>query len=289
MFFYSEYMRCKMKKKRVFAGIIITVLILAAVGGGWQIYVRQQSKQYNLITLDTSGLPAPVPQPEMDTFVQLSEVRMHYQIYGHGKKPLILIHGNGGSVQSLDEAASYLANDYTVYLTESRCHGRSSDPGEISYSLMAKDMAEFIEALQLEKPYIMGHSDGGMIAIALASEYPDLPGAIISCGSNSHPSKFKPYFPFGVRVANLIHKDKLNDMMLTLPDFTQAYLGRITCPAYIVAGEYDIMWLSDTVYIHTAIRNSDIAIIKSATHSAYMSHDGRQAYVLAKDWFDKLK
>lgn len=274
--------------KKALTIILILVLAVAVGGGVWQIYVRKQSQKYNLITLDTSSLPAPVTQPSTDAFVQLSEVNMHYQVYGSGKKPLILIHGNGGSVASLDEAASYLANDYTVYLTESRCHGQSSDPGEISYSLMAKDIAEFIHTMGLEKPYIMGHSDGGMIAIALAAEYPDLPGAIISCGSNSHPSKFKPYFTIGVKISNLFHKDKLNDMMLTLPDFNEEYLGRITCPAYIVAGEYDIMWLSDTAYIHSAIKGSDVAIIKSASHSTYMSHDGGKAYVLAKNWLEKL-
>lgn len=274
--------------KKFLSVILILVLLVAAGGGAWQIYVRKQSQKYNLITLDKSSLPNPVTEPETDDFVQLSEVKMHYQIYGHGKTPLILIHGNGGSVKSLCEAASYLANDYTVYLTESRCHGQSSDPGKISYSLMAKDMSEFIKAMNLEKPLIMGHSDGGMIAIALAAEYPDLPGAIISCGSNSRPSTFKPYFTIGVKINNLFHKDKLNDMMLTLPDFNKDYLSKITCPAYVVAGEYDIMWLSDTVYIHSAIKNSDMAIIKSASHSSYMSHDGGQAYILAKDWFGSL-
>ena len=272
-----------------FLTVILIIALLVAVGGGaWQIYVRNESKKHNLITLDTTELPEPVAKPEIDDFVQLSEVKMHYQVYGHGKTPLILIHGNGGSVNSLCEAASYLANNYTVYLTESRCHGQSSDPGEISYSLMAKDMAEFIKAMNLEKPLIMGHSDGGMIAIAIASEYPDLPGAIISCGSNSRPEKFKPYFTIGVKINNLFHKDKLNDMMLTLPDFNEEYLGRITCPTYVVAGEYDIMWLSDTLYINSAIKNSDLAIIKSASHSSYMSHDGRQAYVLATEWFEKI-
>ncbi len=271
--------------KKFLSAVIILVLLVAICGGAWQIYVRKQSEKYNLITLDTSSLPEPVTEPEIDDFVQLSEVKMHYQVYGHGETPLILIHGNGGSVKSLCEAASYLANDYTVYLTESRCHGQSSDPGEISYSLMAKDMSEFIKAMNLEKPLVMGHSDGGMIAIALAAEYPDLPGAIISCGSNSRPSTFKPYFTIGVKINNLFHKDKLNDMMLTMPDFNKDYLSKITCPAYIVAGEYDIMWLSDTVYIHSAVKNSDIAVIKSASHSSYMSHDGRQAYVLAADWF----
>lgn len=277
------------KLKKAIIIILIIALNIAALGGIWHIVVRKQSEKYNLITLDTSDLPEPITEPEVDSFIQLSQVNMHYRVYGHGKQPLILIHGNGGSVKSLEEAASYLANDYTVYLPESRCHGQSSDPGEISYRLMASDFVEFAEALNIQKPLIMGHSDGGINALTIAAEYPDFPGAIISCGANSHPSKFKPYFTLMVKFNNLIHKDKLNDMMLELPDFTEDYLARITCPTYIVAGEYDIMWLSDSVYLHNAVKDSDFSIIRLANHGSYMSQDGRQAYVLAKNWFDNVK
>ena len=240
--------------------------------------------RYNVKTLDTSSLPAPVTQTEADDDIQLSEVRMHYRVYGKEKPPLLLIHGNRGSAESLREAATYLANDYTVYVPESRCHGSSSDPGEITYALMAKDLKEFIEALGLHKPVVMGHSDGAINAIELAADYPDLPGAIIACGANSHPKTFKPYFPLGVAIRNLFRPDKLNDLMLTLPDFTPEYLAQITCPAYIVSGQYDIMWASDTVYIAGHIPSSDMAILRGETHSSYMSQNGKKAYALAREW-----
>ncbi|MBR4452059.1 MAG: alpha/beta hydrolase, partial [Clostridia bacterium] len=241
--------------------LISILLTFTTLAGGLasQIDFIFNPQKYNAIELDTSAVPAPVEEPSEDSFIQLSQVKMHYRIYGSGKTPLVLIHGNGGSVNSLKEAASYLANDYTVYLPESRCHGQSSDPGEISYELMATDLKEFIEAMGLEKPVIMGHSDGGINAITLAAMYPDIPGAIISTGANSHPKTFKLYFPLGVAVKNLFKPDKLNDMMLTLPDFTPEYLSRITCPAYIVGGQFDIMWISDTVYIHENIKGSDMA------------------------------
>ena len=239
---------------------------------------------YNAMTIQTDHLPAPVETPAVDDFIQLSDVRMHYRVYGSGKRPLILIHGNGGSVNSLKEAASYLANDYTVYLPESRCHGESSDPGVISYDLMAMDLLEFIDAFGLEKPILMGHSDGGITAITLAFLAPDVPGAVISCGANSHPRTFKPYFPLGVAIKNIFKKDKLNDMMLTLPDFTPELLSRITCPTYLVSGQFDILWNSDTVYLHENIAGSDMAIIRGATHSSYISQDGKQAYALARPW-----
>ena len=153
---------------------------------------------------------------------------------------------------------------------------------------MAKDIKEFIEALNLEKPYLMGHSDGGINALTVAYTYPDLLGGFISCGANTTPNTFKPYFTIGVAVNNLFNPNKLNDMMLTEPQINEELLSRITCPAYIVAGEYDVMWLSDSVLIHNSIKNSKIAIIKGGNHSSYISQDGKQAYVLALEFFSSI-
>lgn len=279
-----------MKKSLKILTALGCIALSAVVGlGAWKAYIRQQSKNYNLITLDTNDIPEPVSGANEEGDVQLSEVKMHYAVYGDKGHDFILVHGNGGSKKSLEEAALYLANDYKVYVIESRCHGQSSDPGEISYDLMAKDIKEFCDKMKLEKPYLMGHSDGGINALTVAYTYPDLLGGFISCGANSVPGTFKPYFPFGVRVMNMFKPDKLNDMMLTLPEIDAKKLSKITCPAYIVAGEYDIMWLSDTVFIHESVKDSKVAIIKGANHSSYISQDGKQAYVLARDFFSGIR
>ena len=278
-----------MKKGRKLLKAVGSVALAVVLGAGvWQVYVRNESEKYNLITLEADNLPSPVAEASFEGDAELNEVKMHYAVYGEKGHPLILVHGNGGSMNSLKEAATYLANDYKVYVIESRCHGQSSDPGVISYDLMAKDIKEFCELLGLEKPYLMGHSDGGINALTVAYTYPDLLGAIISCGANTTPKTFKPYFPLGVRILNLFKPDKLNDMMLTLPQMNKDLLSKITCPTYIVAGEYDIMWLSDSVFIYECIENSKIAIIKGADHSSYISQNGKEAYVLAKDFFDAL-
>ena len=279
-----------MKKGKNALKIIGSVALAFVVSAGiWQIAVHRQSKKYNMITLDTSNVPSPVTSPIKEDDIQLSEVKMHYSVYGENGHPLILVHGNGGSQNSLKEATTYLANDYTVYVIESRCHGQSSDPGIISYDLMAKDIKEFIKAMNLEKPYLMGHSDGGINALTVAYTYPDLLGGFISCGANTAPETFKPYFTVGVKVLDLFKPNKLNDMMLTLPQMNEELLSKITCPAYIVAGEFDIMWLSDSVLIHESIKDSKIAIIKGGDHSSYISQDGKQAYVLAKDFFSTIE
>ena len=272
------------KKARIFV-VCFLIAALAAVGTGvYFIVVRNRSKNYNLVELTERDLPQKVEKCE-DGYVQLSMVKMHYIRYGEGAQPVVLIHGNGGSCDSLKELAQYLANDYSVYCLDSRCQGKSSDPGVITYDLMATDVYEFIQQKTTVKPYVLGHSDGGIVALSLASLYPDGVAAVVSCGANSHPDKFKWYFTFGVKVMNLFHKDKLNDLMSELPDFTPEYLARITAPTYVVAGEYDIMPLSDSVYLHEHIAGSKIAIVKGATHSAYISKHGGRIYSLAKDFF----
>lgn len=276
------------KGKKIAIGIGCIALACAIGAACYLTAVHVQSKKYNLITLDTSSLPEPVPGPVKEDDIQLSDVKMHYAVYGEKGHPVILVHGNGGSHKSLEEAALYLANDYTVYAIDSRCHGQSSDPGEISYDLMAKDIKEFIEKMKLEKPYILGHSDGGINALTVAYTYPDLLGGFVSCGANTSPDTMKPYFLLGVKLSDRGRHDKLNEMMLTEPHIDKEKLSKIKCPAYIVAGEFDIMKLSDTVFIHDSVKDSKIAIIKGADHSAYISHDGKRAYVLAHEFFQSL-
>ena len=274
-----------MKKKTVVLLVCFLIILLAAVGAGvYFIVVRNQSKNYNLVRLREEDLPQKAEKCE-DGTVELSDMTMHYVRYGVGEQPVVLIHGNGGSCESLKELAQYLASDYSVYCIDSRCQGHSSDPGVITYDLMAKDVYEFIGAKLTKKPYVLGHSDGAIVALSLAANYPDSLAACVSCGANSHPKTFKFYFTAGVWIKNLFQKDKLNDLMLTLPDFTPDFLSRITAPTYVVAGEYDIMPLSDTVYLHEHIAGSRIAVVKGADHSSYISRHGGRIYQLAKAFF----
>lgn len=279
-----------MKKGKKAAKVIGCIFLVAAVGvGAWFAGVRISSKKHNLITLDTSSVPEPVSGPETEADVELSDVSMHYAVYGKGGKPLILIHGNARSHKDLDETARYLANNYTVYSIDSRCHGQSSDPGEIDYDLMAKDVKEFVEKMGLEKPYLVGHSDGAIVGLTVAYTYPDLLGGLVSCGANSNPKTFLPHFTVFVKFNNLRNKDKLNDMMLEEPQMTAQDLGKIKCPTYVVAGEFDIMKLSDTVFIHESIKDSEIAVVKNADHSTYIMHSGKQAFALIDTFLKNIK
>ena len=272
----------KMKRASLIA-VGCAVLAGAVTVGSFLIYDRIQADKYGFTNLDNISVPAPITDEAIELDVKLDEITMHYAVYGEtGRQPIILIHGNSSSHLGLDSAARYLANDFTVYSIDS--HGQSSDPGVITYDLMAEDTAQFIKKLNLEKPYILGHSDGAIVALTLAYTYPDLPGAVVACGANSRPDMMKPYFTLGVLLSNLRHHDKLNDLMLTLPDMTADKLGKITCPTDIVIAENDIMYLSDAVFMRDNIKLSSLDILKGENHSSYVSLNGKKAYRVAMNF-----
>lgn len=275
-----------MKRKKLiilFSFIIIIVCIIFCE----KIIIRIKSKNYNLQSLDTTNIPTPVEKID-DDYAVLTNITMHYEVYGDSGKELILLHGNGGSCDTLRELATYLGNEYIVYLIESRCHGKSTVTNSISYIDMANDVYDFINVLDLDKPYFVGHSDGGMVGLALASMYPDSISALISCGSNSNPNTFKPYFTGFVLINNLFNPSILNDLMLNEPNYTKEFLSNITCDTLIVAAEHDIMYLEDSIFIHESISNSSIMIIKDADHCSYIENDGKQGYILVHNYLSSL-
>ena len=157
------------------AAIIITVILVAAIIGvsSWLIAVTAKSGKYNLIKVKKSGVPNAVSGDPEEYDVEVNGINMHYAVMGKGS-PLILIHGNGGSHEELLGLMRYFANDYRVYAPDSRNQGKSGTSDELSYKLMASDYKAFIDALNIEKPLVIGHSDGGIIAIQMSMDYPTL-------------------------------------------------------------------------------------------------------------------
>ena len=73
-----------------------------------------------------------------------------------------------------------LADGFRVITPDSRGHGRSTNPaGELSYALIADDLAALIAALGLRRPAVGGWSDGGQVTLELAARHPGAAGALI--------------------------------------------------------------------------------------------------------------
>lgn len=111
---------------------------------------------------------------DKDKFVEANGIKIHYVEEGEGP-PLLLIHGGGLTAKSWQGLAKEASRYFRVIMPDSRGHGLTNNPqGTFSYDLMTEDMAAFVKALKLEKPLVVGYSDGGMVVLKLTSRYPDL-------------------------------------------------------------------------------------------------------------------
>lgn len=97
-----------------------------------------------------------------------------YVTLGSGKPLVMLVGYSGNLLHWNSELVFELAKKYTVYLPDNRLVGLSYSSNEESMQGLARDVLDFINALQLDKPILCGWSMGGIIAQALAYDNSDL-------------------------------------------------------------------------------------------------------------------
>ncbi len=86
------------------------------------------------------------------------------------KLPLVLIHGLFGSLDNLGLLARELKQDRQIIQLDVRNHGLSPRAAEMDYALMAQDVLDTLDDLNIRRFSVIGHSMGGKIAMALASQ-----------------------------------------------------------------------------------------------------------------------
>lgn len=120
--------------------------------------------------------------------IMANGLKIHYAEQGQGQ-PLILLHGGTANWQMWQAHMPLLAQHFRVLAMDSRGHGKTENPsGALSYRVMAEDVVAFAQALNIEKPNIMGYSDGGHIALEIGVRYPDFARALVIGGATAQPS-----------------------------------------------------------------------------------------------------
>lgn len=99
---------------------------------------------------------------------------LYSKIIGEGK-PLLILHGYFGMGDNWKSLATKFSQmNFEVHLIDLRNHGRSFHSEVFNYEVMVADIYNYITANNLEKISIIGHSMGGKLAMAFATQYPSI-------------------------------------------------------------------------------------------------------------------
>lgn len=243
-------------------------------------------KKKNTVKVNVKGIKRSRTFNPEERDIILNGVKIHYAVAGNGR-PLLLIHGNGGSHKEMLGLMRLFSCEYTVYALDSRCQGKSQKTDELSYETMTRDLKTFIDALNIYKPYVIGHSDGGIIAVMASALFPGTLGAAVAFGANSSPEGLQNFFLAFLNLINRSKKNKLLKLMQDEPHLTIETLRGISTPILVVAGQYDLIKYSDTAFLHENIPGSKIAVIKGAGHGTAIVRP-KIGFRIAKDFFDSL-
>ena len=212
---------------------------------------------------------------------KVNGIELYYEKYGKGK-PIILIHGNQESHEIFDKLIEKLEVNYEVFAIDSRCHGKSENPKEISYNLMCDDVIEFIKKLNIQKPILYGFSDGGIIGLLVAIKEPNLLSNLIISGANINPDVFTTFDLLLTKLFYFFTRSKYIKMMLNEPNIPIEDLQKITIPVHVLAGEKDVIKLEHTKLIANNIKNSTLEIIKNENHGSYIVHSEKLYEIIKK-------
>lgn len=98
--------------------------------------------------------------------------------------PLVLTHGAGGSRHDWPEGLQQLPNAHVLTL-DLPGHGNSPGPGRTDTLDYARIVVELLDALNISRAIMAGHSMGGAIAQQIAIHMPERAAGIILVGTGS--------------------------------------------------------------------------------------------------------
>ena len=206
--------------------------------------------------------------------------RMYYETYGSGE-PLLIIHGNGGSINNFMYQIPFFAQHYKVILADSRAQGKSVDNSDsLSYEMMTDDLNALLDTLHVDSCYVIGWSDGGINALLLAIHHPEKVKKLAVTGANLSPDstavdsfayhwamaynatlRSKPQTP------ETKHELKLAHLLSYEPHISLAQLKTIACPALIMSGDHDVIRPQHTMLIAQTIPKGYLWILPNSGHS----------------------
>lgn len=213
-------------------------------------------------------------------YVKIRGFKMYYETYGKGQ-PLLMIHGNGGSIDNFVYQIPYFSKKYKVIVADSRTQGKSLDPSDsLSYPMMADDYNALLDSLHIDSCYVIGWSDGGINGLLLAIRHPDKVKKLAITGANLRPDTMAVN-PFIRRWAlqlndslakikqtpKVKHLRKLTYLLSYEPHIPLSKLHTIKCPVLVIGGDHDVIRPQHTLLIFQNIPKAYLWILPNSGHS----------------------
>jgi valacyclovir hydrolase len=230
--------------------------------------------------------------------------RIYYEEHGDGN-PVLLLPGFGGSIQELSslQEALVMAN-YRVITADLPGSGRSEpQPRHYPPTYYEDDAGAFAALLQnltVDPAHVLGFSDGGEVALLMASMTPSIVRSVLTWGSagkindpdgrllealyNIVDNPIPPLRPFseyliatyGEANARATTQSAANAMRAIVDaggDISVSKANIITCPVLLIAGEHDFFappaLVSD---LATRISLAEMLKVEGAGHDVHHSH-----------------
>ena len=223
--------------------------------------------------------------------------KMYYEIYGEGE-PLLIIHGNGGSINNFVYQIPEFSKYYKVIPADSRAQGRSIDHNDsLSYEMMTDDLNALLDSLHLDSCYVIGWSDGGINGLLLAIRHPDKVKKLAVTGANLWPdtTAVDPFvYTLAMNYNNQLALQKQTDsvkderklahLLSYEPHITLDQLHTIKCPTLVIGGDHDVILPQHTMLIAQNIPRSYLWIIPNSGHSTPVAKKD-QFNAVVRDFF----
>ena len=225
-------------------------------------------------------------------YAAVNGIKLYYEIYGDGP-PLVVLHGNGGSISNAGSHYPDLIKKYKVIAIDSRGQGRSGDTDQpLTYDQMAADVNALLDQLQIDSAFIWGQSDGAILCLVMAMEYPKKVKRVVAYAPNIQPDS-SAIFGWAVTAVNRViakSKDKnevkLYTMMRDYPNIPFEKLRSITAPCLIMGGDRDVIRPEHLVKMFQNIPNSQLCILPGSTHGG--AWEKKEAFLtMMNDFFMK--
>ena len=155
------------------------VLALSAAAAGTALWVEVQARR------------AERDHPPTGKFLSIDGVRLHYEVRGEGP-PVVLLHGN--TVTLADFHASglvdQLARNHRVIVFDRPGYGHSTRPRDRLWtpSAQAALVHSALTLLGVERPVVVGHSMGSLVALAMALDQPAKVASLVLIGGYYYPA-----------------------------------------------------------------------------------------------------